>query len=374
MTITEQQDAIQRLLDSGRSFALYRLPRAKHVELVLEDEEQPTNMNEPSTDGFIFAPFNETSKCPTVHIRPERTACGWEEIVTLSQELNGSKPISLTTLDNVHAHPERATESEDYKDAFQRLYKEIEEGRFEKLVLSYSQANTMDHLLGHEAEVFVRALNAYPDAMVCLVYAPQCGRWIGSTPELLLKRNGDEWQTVALAGTTEDSEAEWDTKNIHEQDVVVQYITQTLKNLGAKVELQPCETVHIGKLAHRRTQFNFSFRAREDGNDTTNVPDPMQVIRALHPTPAVCGLPKDEAKSYLLRCELSDRNYFSGYLGRIHANGDAQVFVNLRCAQITDNVTYYHAGGGLTAASKFEDEAREIELKMETLKTLLRQN
>lgn len=371
MTITEEQETIQRLLDSGRSFALYRLPERKQIELVLQEEEQPTDRDESPTDGFIFAPFNETNKRPTILIRPDKTASSWEDITLISSELNakdeqhGRKNRGLTKLDNAHAHTESATESEDYKQAFGQLHTKIREGRFEKLVLSYNQTNTAEHLLGHETEVFVRALDAYPDAMVYLVFTPKCGRWMGCTPELLLKRTGNEWHTIALAGTTESSDTEWDTKNIHEQDVVVHYITQTLQNLGAKVEHQPCETMHIGKLAHRRTQFTFSFDTEQET---------MQVIRALHPTPAVCGLPKEQAKSYLLRCERTNRNYFSGYLGRIHANGDAQIFVNLRCAQITDEATFYHAGGGLTAASRFEDEAREIELKMETLKTLLHQN
>lgn len=365
MTIIEQQKTIQHLLDSGRCFALYRLPGTTHVELVLQDAKpaQLIHLGDTITDGFIFAPFAETSKRPTILIKSDRTAKGWEDITRITKTLHTSKQQSLPKLVNKHAHKEAASESDDYKAAFERLHKKIVDGHFKKLVLSYSQENKEKHLLGHEAAIFLKALTAYPNAMVYLVNAPHCGRWMGCTPELLLQKNGSQYHTVALAGTTENKTAEWDTKNIYEQDVVSQYITKTLQTIGASnIERSNCETMQIGKLSHRRTQFNFTLKVAKDTLD---------IVGALHPTPAVCGLPKEEAKAFLIKNEHTDRNYFSGYLGRIHSNGDAHLFVNLRCAQITNDTTFYHAGGGLTAASTLQDEAKEIDLKMETLKSLL---
>lgn len=365
MTILEQQKTIQHLLDSGCSFALYRLPGSKYVELVLQDAKiaQPARFEEIHTEGFIFAPFIETNKRPTILIRPDRTANGWEDIERIAQTLHPAKQQKLPKLVNKHAHIETATKSVDYKTAFERLHKKIIDGHFKKLVLSYCQANKEEHLLGHEAAVFLKAITAYPNAMVYLVNAPHCGRWMGCTPELLLQKTGNLYHTVALAGTTDNKTAEWDAKNIYEQDVVSEYITKTLQTIGASsIKRSNCDTMQIGKLSHIRTQFNFTFK---------NEKEILEIVRALHPTPAVCGLPKNEARSFLLRNEHTDRNYFSGYLGRINRNGDANLFVNLRCAQITNDTTFYHAGGGLTAASKLNDEAKEIELKMETLKSLL---
>lgn len=366
MTIIEQQKTIQHLLDSGRSFALYRLPGATHIELVLQDAKtaQPIHLGDTNTGGFIFAPFTETSKRPTILIKSDRTANGWEDITRITQTLlPTSNQKSLPKLFNKHAHKEAATKSNDYKAAFERLHRKIVDGHFKKLVLSYSQENKDKHLFGNEAAVFLKALKAYPNAMVYLVNATHCGRWMGCTPELLLQKKGNQYHTVALAGTTVNKIAEWDSKNIYEQDVVSQYITKTLQTIGASnIERSNCDTMQIGKLSHRRTQFNFTFKVEKDTLD---------IVRALHPTPAVCGLPKEEAKAFLIRNEHTDRNYFSGYLGRIHSNGDAHLFVNLRCAQITNDTTFYHAGGGLTAASTLQDEAKEIELKMDTLQSLL---
>lgn len=377
--LTRRTDAIQRLLSSGRCFALYRLPKAhQQVELVMQEhgKAKVVSTDDTQLDGFIFAPFNETKECPTLLIQPNRTVTGWKDITNLCSELTEGNP-TLQTLTHQNANAESASVSLDYEQTFARIHKQILDGEFEKLVLSYCQANKKEHLRGHEAEVFLRAIDAYPNSMVFLVYTPQSGLWMGCTPEVLLHRTGRQWKTVALAGTIQDSSTNctmWDPKNIHEQDVVSKYITTTLQGLGAHVKVGTCETMHIGNLSHRRTEFTFCFDTEKgtSGNDVSEPkPQTLDIVRALHPTPAVCGVPKEKAKQFLLQNEQTERNYFSGYLGRLQKNGDAQIFVCLRCAQITEATTYYHAGGGLTSASRLEEERHEIDLKMDTLKTLL---
>ena len=354
--------------------------------------------------GFIFAPFSNSESMPTLLIRPDIVASGWEQIDhacenlkakqgdrqpgetndragnaspnqtasedsrgeargTASEDSRGEHGTPyIDQLEHGDAGSEDASQSPLYGENLERMLGEIRRGTFEKVVLSYCQRNTTHTLLHHEADTFLRALDAYPEAMVYLVYTTTAGRWMGCTPEILLQGGHEEWETMALAGTHEREDAEWDTKNIEEQNVVSQYIKATLQSIGTDVREDGPYTMQAGNLIHRRTDFRFTSRR---GIST------MDIVGALHPTPAVCGFPKKEALQYLTRHEHSTRNYFSGYLGPVNIYDRTCLYVNLRCAQICSDATYYHAGGGLNRLSVPEEEMLEIERKMETVRALV---
>lgn len=360
-----QRAAIQRLLDSGLSFALFRRPNALDVELVLQTTGEARTVDAHETDlhGFIFAPFHETPHRPTLLIRPDVTATGWTAIEAATADLRPAKRLPLSQLSHSRSEMGSVENSNFYKRNFDTLLSQIAQERFEKLVLSYCQeAFSTNHMLDREAVTFLRALDKYPNGMIHLTYTPTSGRWIGCTPEQLLHRDGDKWHTVALAGTHAFGDGVWDTKNVHEQDVVRRFIQETLEGMGATEILQKRSTMQIGQLMHIRTDFEFRFAQRTHT---------MDVVRSLHPTPAVSGYPQGHAYRYLVQCERSCRNYFSGYLGLVDGNENADLYVNLRCAQICKKATYYHAGGGLTPLSLFWEERQEIERKMQMLKSLL---
>lgn len=362
METSQVIETIERILQSGRSFALYRKPGDQTVHLILQSagEAMPIESDCTEPHGFIFAPFHESLRHPTLLIRPDAWAHGWKEIQAVAGILQEGR-IQLSQLDRLRAGTVPASQSEGYKINFNRLMKQINSGRFEKLVLSYSEECTSPTLQNHEAEAFLAAIEMYPNAMVTLVHTPTSGRWMGCSPELLLHRDRDEWQTIALAGTHELEQEGWNQKNIEEQDIVSRYIHDTLSELGANIEMSEPYTARAGHLMHRRTDFKFHF--------STPI-ETLNVIHALHPTPAVCGYPKDDAYKFLIKNERACRNYFSGYLGPINMDSETDVYVNLRCAQICFSATYYHAGGGLTPLSQYEEEALEIENKMLTMKRL----
>lgn len=359
---TLHQQGIQQLLDSGCSFALFRRPEQKDVELIVQTEGETYEVGTDDTqlDGFIFAPFHTTKYRPTLLIRADRKAKGWDEILQSVEGLPHYR-TRLNQLDHFRAENAEVESSCLYEERYHDVLNQIAEERFEKIVLTYCQESITDHLLGKEAMVFLRALDAYPNAMISLVYTPQSGRWIGCTPELLLEREQEAWHTMSLAGTCTEEDGEWNTKNVHEQDVVTRYVSQTLHELGAEEHHDTFSTMQIGHLRHIRTNFDFHF---EGATDT------LSVIRALHPTPAVCGLPKEASYQYIRYCERGCRNYFSGYLGPIKGNEEAHIYVNLRCAQICKEHTYYHAGGGITCLSRLYEERQEIQRKLRILKDL----
>ena len=207
---------VRRLLDSGLDFALYRFPGEKEPHLVLQTsgEAQALKLphdgashantdsmlpgNEPS--GFIFAPFTETAKIPTLLIRPDVAVSGWELINLETQELGKHRRVSLSTIELEDRRTADIEESDGYKVAFRSFKYQLDRENYQKLVLSFSQLKEWEGA-GREDELFVRAAERFPNSMVYLVYTHYGGRWFGCTPELLLEGYGQKWHTMALAGS-----------------------------------------------------------------------------------------------------------------------------------------------------------------------------
>ena len=96
-----------------------------------------------------------------------------------------------------------------------------------------------------------------------------------------------------------------------------------------------------------------------------------RVLEALHPTPAVCGLPTGKAKNFISRNEGYDREYYTGYLGRVTTGLNTQLYVNLRCMKINVNKAQVYVGGGITSDSIPEHEWEETVAKSKTIKKVL---
>ena len=371
-------ESVRRLLDSGLDFALYRFPGEREPHLVLQTNGEalaletlhggPTTNagtvgllpgNEPS--GFIFAPFTETAKTPTLLIRPDVAVSGWELIDLETRTLGKQRRISLSSIE-LEDRTEDIEESDSYKVAFRSFKYQLDRENYQKLVLSFSQLKDWEGA-GHEDELFVRATERFPNSMVYLVYTHQAGRWFGCTPELLLEGYGQKWHTMALAGTRTWEHGEWNGKNVHEQRIVSDYIEGQLQGLGARITRHGPYTSKAGHLFHLRTDYTFHL---------PKPTQPLNIINLLHPTPALCGLPKMEAWNFIRLFERNRRLYYGGYLGPLNLRAETNIFVNIRCAQIRPGgKALFFAGGGLTRNSIFSEEKDEIKRKMDTLLSAL---
>ena len=223
---------------------------------------------------------------------------------------------------------------------------------------------------------FEKLRTKYPQAFVSLVSVPGVGTWLGATPEVLAEVTADGYfRTVALAATQPATAAAtprtaiWRQKEIEEQALVARYIVSCFKQLRLREyhETGP-RTVVAGQLLHLRTDFEVSL---------ANVPFPAalgtDMLRLLHPTSAVGGMPKAAALAFLQQHEGYDRAYYSGFLGPVNvtAPGVARLFVNLRCLQVRAHEAVLYAGTGLTADSDPEREWQETEMKLQTVATVL---
>ena len=221
-------------------------------------------------------------------------------------------------------------------------------------------------------ETFEKMLSKYPSAFRYCWFHPEVGMWLGATPEQLLKIEDLNFKTVALAGTQKwnsSVEAVWEEKEQNEQQFVTDFILSSLKTeVNALVTTKPY-TFQAGNVVHLKTDIEGFFKS--DFNL-------KKVLTVLHPTPAVCGLPKEVSKAFILANEGYDRKFYAGFLGELNQNFgksdtvDVDLFVNLRCMEIEQNQIHLYIGCGITKDSNPEKEYFETANKAMTMKQILK--
>ena len=358
MTSTELYSTIDSMIERGSSFALWRIPGEARIHLRVQTEGEPRllyNVKELNLrGGFIIAPFCVSSRHPIVVIDKARA-----EVIPI--QVDGASP-SFRPVEGERPFP--VSDEWDYRRyaaCFHKFLDALTSGEQEKLVLS-RQKETVRPAGVSIGEAFRRAVERYIYSYVYLCHTPATGTWMGSTPEILLAGRHGAWQTVALAGTQRLDHGrvptEWDAKNRREQQLVADYIHAQLRTLGIGARTVGPYPARAGELSHLKTEFHFS------------LPDERrigEVLDLLHPTPAVCGLPKEKAYDFILRHEGYDRAYYSGFVGLLDPEGETSLYVNLRCVHIQPSKFTFYAGGGLLASSSLDEEWRETGDKMGTM-------
>lgn len=365
---------IRRLLDSGLDFALYRFPGEQEPHLVLQTKGEAESLDlqqdhghgaygtgVTGPQGFVFAPFLPSAKTPVLLIRPDVAVSGWPLIEDATALLPRARRIQLSAID-LDDRTADVEESDSYKVAFRSFKNQLDRQNFQKLVLSFSQLKKWNGS-GREDEAFMLALERFPQSMVYLVYTHRGGRWLGCSPELVLEGYGRKWHTVSLAGTSLWQDWEWNEKNIREQHIVSDYIEGQLQSLNARIIRRGPYTVRAGHLWHLRTDYTFQLPTETS---------PLHILNLLHPTPAICGQPKEEARNFIRLFERNKRMYYGGYLGPLNLRAETNVYLNIRCAQMRPGGrALFFAGGGLTADSRFIEEKNEVKAKLQTLTSAL---
>nr|WP_165359891.1 isochorismate synthase [Parabacteroides goldsteinii] len=359
---TNKYQIIDTLIRQGRSFAIYRIPGEDSPRFVMQASGSACllydieDLNE--QQGFVIAPFRVSRDCPIVLIRRDYS------------ELPESCPNDSIRMD-LEFHPneteissERKTK-DNYTDCFGSFIKPLQEKTLDKLVLSRSL--TLDRKAGFSpAKAFYKACEQYIRSYVYLCHTPQTGTWLGGTPEIILSGEQGEWHTVALAGTQPLQNGEmptyWDEKNIREQQLVSTYIHDQLTSLGIDSIMEGPYPARAGALCHLKSDFRFKL----DSNRKLG-----SLLGLLHPTPAICGLPKEDAYRFILEHEGYDRRYYSGFIGWLNPEGRTNLYVNLRCMNIKKDIFTLYAGGGLLSSSELSDEWQETEDKLQTMKALI---
>lgn len=298
-------------------------------------------------DGFVIAPFLSASE--EIYVLPNSDADYFETEMTF---VNVDKnEVSIV---------EDAKVQINFESIISKAVTAIEEGSFDKVVLSRKihLDKTIDPL-----ETFQRMASTYRNAFCYLFSHPKLGTWMGATPEQLIKFTDKQFETVSLAGTQRKADFRaWNTKEIQEQQFVTDYILESLHKDVQSLKVTPPETVEAGSLVHLKTTIS---------GEVFSTKNSLQLVKKLHPTPAVCGLPKEKALAFILSNEGYDREFYTGFVGLLNASRGGNLFVNLRCMKVTSNKVYVYVGCGITKDSLPEAEFLETEHKSMTMRNIL---
>lgn len=344
---------------SSPVFAVYRLPHEDYATLVCQTDGEPVELQSCAElngrRGFVVAPFEVKPGQPILVIRPDEVS---------RQEIQPS---------TLHLQPSALNlqpSTLHYAIDFANYHAQLTHGSFRKIVLARC-ADEQTPAAIDPMQLFYHACQLYPRMFIALVSTPQSGTWLTATPEILLEGSGREWRTIALAGTMklvgdqlsgEGENVTWTTKNIEEQRIVATYIAECLEQFTGNFREEGPRTVRAADLVHLRSDFTFTLPTNGRIGD---------LLQSLHPTPAVCGLPKRDAFQFIVSNEHTPRRYYSGFMGPLDIQDSTNLYVSLRCMNIEGNRYHLFAGGGLLKDSTEEQEWQETEAKLETMRRLL---
>jgi isochorismate synthase len=238
---------------------------------------------------------------------------------------------------------------------------ELKKGDMQKVVLSRPAPYVANVNAG---AYFLALASTYKKSCVFAFYTEKTGFWMGASPEQLLKVEGGIATAVSLAGTRKGGEDEvWGEKEKEEQQFVTQAIRQEFTDAGVEnISVSEAQTVQAGPVEHLKSFVSGTMPEKKTVID---------LALALHPTPAVGGLPKKEAVAYISKNEGYDRSYYSGFFG-VTRHNEANFWVNLRCMKLFRNGLVLYAGGGITAASNPQSEWEETCNKLQTLTSIIK--
>ena len=369
------------------AFAVYRLPYGKFATMIQQTDGEPAELLSCAElngrQGFVMAPFEITDSHPILLIRPDKVEtipCKGRFRPPLAPPDSGGEEIPLLSAPTgVYDSPPKlggargglndlTSPYSNYSIDFANFHSQLEQGTFRKIVLARCAEEELAESIP-PMELFYRACDLYPRMFISLVCTKKSGYWLTATPEILLEGKGTDWRTIALAGTVrlegeqlsgEGETVNWSTKNIQEQRYVATYIAECLEQFTSEFSEEGPFSVRAANLVHLRSDFTFTLPSNNHLGD---------LLQALYPTPAVCGLPKRETFHFITHNEHTPRLYYSGFQGWL-GEEETHLFVSLRCMKVEDRRYYLYAGGGLLKDSTEEQEWQETEAKLETMRGL----
>jgi len=359
---SDLQEALTHCIAQRLTFAAFRRPGQGQVTLWAQqtpelDRVEPGLLWE-MNDVFLIAPFREEKRIPLIRSDVELTfgdaAPAWHRLL----ECAGSA--------NELAEERRLeTSRHQFESAVDQARKACSLGELEKVVLSRTVligTNKADAPL-----LFTTAVLERTEAFVAICYTPEYGLWLGASPERLVLAENDTVRMDALAATRPRSSApedamQWTEKERHEQGVVTKGITATLIDIGARtILIEGPDVLLTAGLAHLHTRISAALEGR-------SIED---LVTQLHPTPAVCGIPKEIARSHIHAWEDRERELYAGYWGPWSADGRMELFVNIRCMRLFSDRAELHVGAGITSGSNPVLEWEETEHKADGWRSLL---
>ena len=336
-------------------FVLFCKPDSDRIVGVFQKNDHLYFLENFEEKGFVFAPF-DAEEIPFI---PLEHSDVYVDSVNSSDYFFEKKTSTINS----------AISNDFFEDLVTKAVKAIKENKFSKVVLSRKEEIAIPDF---DVEITMnKMISLYPNAFKYCFFHPKIGTWLGATPEQFLKTNGNTLKTVALAGThliTSSETIIWNDKEKIEQQLVTDFIVDSLEDLAKEITISSPYSVKAGNLWHIKTDVLAQLKSKKSIK---------KIILALHPTSAVCGLPKKEAKEFILQNEGYNREYYSGFLGELNIDFvtfrtlQTDLFVNLRCMKIIKNKATLFVGCGITKDSNPVDEYMETVNKSMTMKRII---
>ncbi|GAA4842683.1 chorismate-binding protein [Algivirga pacifica] len=367
--------------DQGLPVAFWNKPNQAEIEGVIGEQLHYLQADiEELKEGFVLGAFDsEERQCHYIpadvvfstkdfEIRENNSAL---QVISYVQSVIDQQQKEAENLAHYHVGDNKVVQvtKEGFEGVVQKGINSIQKGYFKKVVLSRTKAVNLPPQFD-VINTYLKLTKAYPTAFVSLISVPEVGTWLGATPETLIQVDAEGiFKTIALAGTqpVEEgvvaAEARWAQKEIEEQAMVSRYIINCFKKIRVReYEESGPKTVQAGHLFHLGTDFEVDMKGVRYPQLST------VMLELLHPTSAVCGMPKEESMAFILAEEGYDRSIYSGYIGPVNQRGkETHLFVNLRCMQVFREQAILYAGAGITSDSVPSKEWKETELKMDTM-------
>ena len=312
-------------------FVAYHKPNTDNVSAFFMEDIALSFVSNFKEKGFVFAPFNSDEKA---------IIFSEEKSLMMSEELQLEAYILQDTI-----LKSDTLSKEKHIKIVKKALEKIKTHELQKVVVSREELLDISEF--DLVELYKKLLSSYKNAFVYVWFHPMVGLWLGASPETLLNIEGASFKTMSLAGTQVDVQNKpliWKSKELEEQQLVTNFIENQLVDIAINL----------------KTSSNLE-----------------ELIRALHPTPAVCGLPRKLARTFLFENENYDRSFYTGFLGELNLQDSKDVvkssslFVNLRCMRIQNNKATIFVGGGITKDSNASNEWEETVSKAKTMKRML---
>lgn len=314
---------------------------------------------------------------PKSHVFLPRKIIEWERGRVTSTELksNEGKLEIASTLEisgkKTLLQPFDVPTEMDWEVSVEKALKDIEKGDFEKVVLArVKQLKLTSKQKVDFGKTLISMHEEYPNCVTFLIALNKDQVFFGATPEILGKRSGTEFHTMALAGTVPISEGKEVASSLlmsseklrDEHRIVVETITEGLKKFMTEIKINETEILQLQNVFHLHTPIMAKIKPETSWRE---------LVESLHPTPAVGGRPKEIAKQQILRTETWGRGWYTGIFGWVDEASNFDFRVALRCALLNQKEVWLFAGAGIVKGSDPKKEWEETESKfLPVLKSL----
>ncbi len=289
--------------------------------------------------------------------RAAETLGKWQDRLASLPDLASTGPPGIT---NRNPTPTK----DGWREQVRSAIDQVNRGTLQKVVLAQSLTLSLERDVD-VPDALGRLSQTYPGCFRFLFEPAVGSTFFGATPERLVTLDGRAVRTEALAGSTGRGETaaedEWlasqlrkSEKDVHEHELVADAIRDQLTPLAADITTGSRTVRQLDTVQHLQTPIRAELTA------DTHI---LSLVEALHPTPAVGGLPPDVALQTIRETEAFDRGWYAAPIGWLDGDGDGTFAVAIRSALAGEHSATLFAGAGIVADSDPDEEWDELQLK-----------